>query len=57
MGNVPDGTTIIKIIDTLSKCCVTIDILSNDLCVTCDLEFDTYESNNIGQIVAGEFNW
>jgi hypothetical protein len=53
MGNVPDGTTIIKIIDTLSKCCVTIDILSNDLCVTCDLEFDTYESTNIGQIVAG----
>lgn len=53
MGNVPDGTTSIKIIDSLSKCCVTIDILSNDLCLTCDLDFDTYESTNIGQIVAG----
>jgi len=53
MGNVPNGTTIIKIIDTTTKCCATIDLLSNDLCVTCDLEFDTYESTNIGQIVAG----
>ena len=53
IGNVPNGTTTIKIIDTTTKCCVTIDLLSNDLCVTCDLEFDTYESTNIGQIVAG----
>ena len=53
MNNVPDGTTSIKIIDSLSKCCVTIDILSNDLCTTCDLNFDTYQSTSIGQIVAG----
>lgn len=53
MGNVPDGTTSIKIIDRLTKCCVTIDILSNDLCTTCDLNFDTYQSTSIGQIVAG----
>ena len=53
IGNVPDGTTSIKIIDSTSKCCVTIDILSNDLCITCDLNFDTYESTSIGQIVAG----
>lgn len=54
MGNVPDGTTIIKIIDTLSKCCVTIDILSNDLCETCELGFEDYETNTVGVIVAGE---
>lgn len=54
MGNVPDGTTSIKIIDTLTKCCVTIDINSNDLCTTCDLSFDSYQSNIIGRIVAGE---
>jgi hypothetical protein len=54
MGNVPDGTTTIRIIDTLSKCCATIDLLSNDLCTTCDLEFDSYQTNNIGRIVAGD---
>jgi hypothetical protein len=54
IGNVPNGTTIIKIIDTTTKCCVTIDLLSNDLCTTCDLSFDSYQSNIIGRIVAGE---
>ena len=54
MGNVPDGTTTIRIIDTLSKCCATLDLLSNDLCTTCELEFDSYQTNNIGRIVAGE---
>lgn len=54
MGNVPDGTTSIKIIDRLTKCCVTIDVNSNDLCETCELGFDDYETNTIGVIVAGE---
>ena len=54
MGNVPDGTTTIRIIDILSKCCATLDLLSNDLCTTCDLEFDSYQTNTIGLIVAGE---
>lgn len=54
MGNVPNGTTTIKIIDTLTKCCASIDLLSNDLCTTCELSFDEYETNNIGRIVAGE---
>ena len=54
MGNVPNGTTSIKIIDTGNKCCATIDLQSNDLCTTCDLSFDDYETNNIGRIVAGE---
>ena len=31
MGNVPNGTNTIRIIDTLTKCCATIELLSNDL--------------------------
>ena len=54
IGNVPNGTTIIKIIDTTTKCCVTIDLLSNDLCTTCELGFEDYETNNVGLIVAGD---
>jgi hypothetical protein len=54
MGNVPDNTTSIKIIDTGNKCCATIDLLSNDLCTTCELGFDDYETNTVGVIVAGE---
>ena len=54
MGNVPDGTTSIKIIDTLTNCCVTIDINSNDLCTTCELGFEDYETNTVGLIVAGD---
>ena len=54
MGNVPNGTNTIRIIDTLTKCCATIELLSNDLCTTCDLEFDSYQTNNIGRIVAGD---
>ena len=54
MGNVPDGTTTIRIIDTLTKCCATLELLSNDLCTTCELSFDSYQTSNIGIIVAGE---
>jgi hypothetical protein len=54
MGNVPNGTNTIRIIDTLTKCCATIELLSNDLCTTCDLEFDSYQTNNIGRVVAGD---
>jgi hypothetical protein len=54
MGNVPNGTTSIKIIDISTNCCVTIDLLSNDLCTTCELSFDSYQNNIIGKIVAGE---
>jgi hypothetical protein len=54
MGNVPNGTNTIRIIDTLSKCCATLELLSNDLCTTCELSFDSYQTSNIGIIVAGE---
>ena len=54
MGNVPDGTTTIRIVDITTDCCATIDLLSNDLCTTCELAFDSYQTNTIGRIVAGE---
>jgi hypothetical protein len=54
MGNVPNGTNTIRIIDITTTCCATIELLSNDLCTTCDLSFDSYQTNNVGIIVAGE---
>jgi hypothetical protein len=54
MGNVPNGTTSIRIIDITTNCCATIELLSNNLCTTCELSFDSYQTNNIGIIVAGE---
>ena len=54
MGNVPNGTTSIRIVDITTNCCATIDLLSNNLCTTCELSFDSYQTNNISRIVAGE---
>jgi hypothetical protein len=54
MGNVPNGTNTIRIIDIISTCCATLELLSNDLCTTCELSFDSYQTNNVGRIVAGE---
>jgi hypothetical protein len=54
MGNVPNGTTSIRIVDIITDCCATLELLSNDLCTTCDLAFDSYQTNTIGLIVAGE---
>ena len=54
MGNVPNGTTSIRIVDITTDCCATLELLSNDLCTTCELSFDSYQTNTIGLIVAGE---
>jgi hypothetical protein len=54
MGNVPNGTTSIRIVDITTDCCATLELLSNDLCTTCELSFDSYQTNNVGIIVAGE---
>jgi hypothetical protein len=50
---VPDGTTKIKIFDPVTTCYVIIKLQTNDICETCDLGFDTYSSNSIGRISAG----
>lgn len=51
--NVPDGTNNIKLLDPVSCCYCIIPVQSNDLCTTCDLNFNTYSATTIGQIVAG----
>lgn len=53
LTNIPIGTTKILIKDTNSSCCVTIDVLPNNLCDTCDLGFDVYSASTISTIVAG----
>lgn len=51
--NVPDGTNNIKLFDPVSCCYCIIPVQSNDLCTTCELNFNTYSATTIGQIVAG----
>lgn len=51
--NIPDGTTIIRLSDAVSKCCAYIEILSDEICNTCDLGFTLLSGSTIGQIVAG----
>lgn len=51
--NVPDGTNNIKLLDPVSCCYCIIPVQSNDLCTTCDLNFNTYSATTVGQIVAG----
>ena len=50
---ITDLTTTIRLYDPVSNCCVYIPIQSNDLCVTCDLNFTSLSSTTVSQIVAG----
>jgi hypothetical protein len=53
MENIPDGTTVVRIIDPTTNCCLDINLQSNDLCNTYNLNFDVYETQTVSQIVAG----
>jgi hypothetical protein len=53
MENIPDGTTVVRIIDLLTNCGLDINLQSNDLCNTCNLNFDVYETQTVSQIVVG----
>ena len=53
MENIPDGTTIVRIIDPVTNCGVDIVLQSSDLCNICNLNFDIYETQTVSQIVAG----
>jgi hypothetical protein len=53
ISNVPDGTTQIRIFDISTGCYCDIPIQSNDLCVSCDLDFNVYSASTIGRLVAG----
>jgi hypothetical protein len=54
INNVPDGTTQIRIFDNGTGCYCDIPIQSNNLCVSCDLDFTTYSASTIGRIIAGD---
>ena len=51
---VPDGTTSIRLSDPISGCYCDIPISDNDMCTTCTLNFNTYTSPSVGNIVAGD---
>ena len=51
---VPDGTTNIRLLDPTSGCYSDIPIRNNDLCVTCNLDFNFYSGNTIGRIIVGD---
>jgi hypothetical protein len=53
MENIPDGTTIVRIIDPTTNCCLDINLESSDLCNICNLDFDVYETQTVSEIVAG----
>jgi hypothetical protein len=53
MQNIPDGTTVVRIIDPTTNCCLNINLQSNDLCNTYNLNFDVYDTQTVSQIVAG----
>jgi hypothetical protein len=53
MENIPDGTTIVRIVDLTTDCFVDITLQSGDLCNVCNLNFDVYETQTVSQIVAG----
>jgi hypothetical protein len=50
---IPDGTTSIRLLDYDTNCCVDIPIQSNDLCITCDLDFTLLSASTNSLIVAG----
>lgn len=50
---VPDGTSQIRIMDIATGCYCDTPVQSNNLCVTCDLDFNSYSASTVGRIVAG----
>ena len=53
ISNVPDGTTQIRIFDVGTGCYCDLPVQDNNLCVTCDLAFNSYSASTIGRLVAG----
>jgi uncharacterized delta-60 repeat protein len=52
-ATVPDGTTILEIVDPILNCSTQINVVSSDFCADCNLRFDVFSSNTVSQIVAG----
>ena len=51
---VPDNTTIIRLYDIDNFCYTDIPVSNNDLCITCDLNFNTAIVTSIGKISVGD---
>ena len=53
----PDGTTSIRLSDPVSGCYCDIPITNvENICITCDLNFISYEPTTVGKIVAGDIS-
>lgn len=50
---VPDGTTVVRFLDPISTCYADIDVQDNNLCETCDLNFNFYSASTTGRLVVG----
>jgi len=51
--NIPDGTTVLTLKDSDSSCCIDATVQSNDLCITCNIDFNLYDTTTASQIIAG----
>lgn len=51
---VPDGTTTIRLYDIDNFCYTDIPVSDNNLCVTCDIDFNTPIVTSIGKISVGD---
>jgi hypothetical protein len=52
LTGIPDGTTTIRLESQNNYCC-NINLTCNDLCTTCNLDFNLYQTTEISRIVAG----
>lgn len=50
---VPDGTTVIRFFDPITKCYADIDVQDNNLCNTCNLDFNSFSASTTGRLVVG----
>ena len=50
---VPDGTTVIRFFDPVTKCYADIDVQDNNLCNTCNLDFNSFSASTTGRLVVG----
>lgn len=50
---VPDGTSIVYLVDELTGCQLTSPIVSSNFCVTCDLDFNLPLSGTVGVLSVG----
>jgi hypothetical protein len=49
----PDGTTTVRLFDPISFCYCDIPISDNNVCTTCNLDFDSISNNQISTIYVG----